>query len=409
MMTYKFFLNPTGKLCLRLRNNRKKTELNLLEQTTPEEFEQVMQNQNKKNQKGRLAQKISYTTKILTEISNYLKDDGRVGLDVFSIRGLVEERLGLGERGQKGEFVLWFEKFIESKTNIGTKKLYQHTLDRIQKLTPEAELLKFSQITIGWLEDFEAKCALTASKNARNIHLRNIRAVFNYALMHDLDIPYPFRRFKIHSEKTRKRNLKVDDLRQLFNFPVEPYAEIYRDMFKLIFMLIGINVSDLYNLKKITNGRIEYRRAKTGTLYSIKVEPEAMEIIEKYKGNNALLLLADRWDDRANFLHQCNKALQRIGCERIGRGGKKVNGLWPEISTYWARHSWSTIARSIGISKDDIALALGHSSGHDVTDIYIEDDYEKIDIANRKVLDWVLYGKLPGSSEPINLSYWPQL
>ena len=26
--------------------------------------------------------------------------------------------------------------------------------------------------------------------------------------------------------------------------------------------------------------------------------------------------------------------------------------------------------------------------------IYIDDDFEPIDIANRRVLDWVLYGKL---------------
>ena len=64
-----------------------------------------------------------------------------------------------------------------------------------------------------------------------------------------------------------------------------------------------------------------------------------------------------------------------------------------ELTTYWARHSWATIARKIGVSKDDIALALGHSNGHDVTDIYIDEDLEKIDLANKKVIDWVLYGK----------------
>ena len=64
-----------------------------------------------------------------------------------------------------------------------------------------------------------------------------------------------------------------------------------------------------------------------------------------------------------------------------------------ELTTYWARHSWATIARKIGVSKDTIAQALGHG-GNTVTDIYIDDDMEAVDEANRKVLDYVLYGKV---------------
>lgn len=46
------------------------------------------------------------------------------------------------------------------------------------------------------------------------------------------------------------------------------------------------------------------------------------------------------------------------------------------LTTYWARHSWATIAASLDIPKETIAAALGHSN-HTVTDIYIEFDYRK--------------------------------
>lgn len=393
MLTYKFFASRYGKLIVRLRNNNRKTEINLLEDATQEEIDMALGEVASKHGNRRLKMKLAGYTAILSQISNQLKDEGRTGLEVGVIADMFRERAGFERQGAKGEFVTWFEKFMDSKATPGTRSVYKQTLDKLRKLYPDADYLKFSQLTVAWLEDFEAKCAETSTKNARNIHLRNIRAVFNYALLHDLDIPYPFRRFKIRPEKTRKRNLKAEELRQVFNYPVEKYAEIYRDMFKLIFMLVGINCVDLYHLAEIRDGRVEYKRAKTGGLYSIKVEPEAMEIIERYKGEKALLCLADRWGDYKNFLHQCNKALQAMGAERKGLGGKKGEGLWPELTTYWARHSWATIARKIGVAKDDIALALGHSSGHDVTEIYIEDENEKIDIANRKVLDWVLYGK----------------
>lgn len=286
------------------------------------------------------------------------------------------------------------QQFMNLKTP-STKGVYEQTWSRLRAFVGTKELM-FSDITIDWLKRFEAFLAKTATKNARNIHLRNIRAIFNYALDNEYTTLYPFRRFKIYAEETRKRSLSVDELREVFTCEVEPYMEFYRDMFKLIFMLIGINTVDLHRLTKITkDGRVEYRRAKTHRLYSIKVEPEALDIIERHKGKNSLLSIADRWSDHRNFRKQINKALQRIGkMERVGRGGKKVfTPLFPELTTYWARHTWSTIAADLDIPDAVISQALGHASANSTTEIYIKRNMKKIDEANRKVLDWVLYGK----------------
>lgn len=75
----------------------------------------------------------------------------------------------------------------------------------------------------------------------------------------------------------------------------------------------------------------------------------------------------------------------------MGKYGKKtVYPYFPKISTYWARHTWATIAASLDIPKETIAAALGHG-GNTVTDIYIDFDRRKIEAANRRVIDWVLY------------------
>jgi integrase len=63
------------------------------------------------------------------------------------------------------------------------------------------------------------------------------------------------------------------------------------------------------------------------------------------------------------------------------------------VTTYWARHSWATIAASLDIPDDTIALALGHSGANATTSIYIERDLRKVDAANRRVIDFVLYGR----------------
>ena len=306
---------------------------------------------------------------------------------------LYPEKAEAEER--KNSFAVRFRKFAESK-KTSTKQIYMHTLNRMIAFAgKEFYELRFEDITKEWLTAFDGFLSETSpSKNARNIHMRNIRAVFNEAIDDEITTFYPFRRFKIRPVATRKRNLKVQDLRKLFDYPCEPHAEKYRDMFKLMFMLIGINCIDLANLKEVRNGRIEFYRAKTNRLYSIKVEPEAMELIEKYRGENYLLYILDHWRNHKDFTLKMNRALKRIGpVKRVGLGGKKVyEPIFPEISTYWARHSWATIAASLDIPRDTIAHALGHG-GNTVTDIYIDFDQSKVDEANRKVLDWVLYGK----------------
>lgn len=67
---------------------------------------------------------------------------------------------------------------------------------------------------------------------------------------------------------------------------------------------------------------------------------------------------------------------------------------FPDISQYWCRHTWATIAADLDIPKETIAAALGHG-GNSVTDIYINFDRKKIDEANRKVLDYI-----KGEGEP---------
>lgn len=400
MFSYKFIVSPKGKLSVQLICNCKKSQVSCRIDTTKD---QLALAQYPKRRTEDIA--ITSLRSALREFESYLEflqaKMPRIGMPKVDVKEIGEdfaEHFGLIKKRKvdnTGTFVKHYEQFMESKTNRGTRGVYKHTLDRIRAFDKNIDNKMFEDIDLKWLTDFEAFCAKTACKNARNIHLRNIRAVFNNAIDYGITTAYPFRRFKIRPEATRKRSMAVEELRRLFDYPVEDYAEIYRDMFRLIFMLVGINSVDLHGLKSITrDGRIEYKRAKTGRLYSIKVEPEAMEIINKYRGVKGLLCIADRWSDSRNFRHQCNKALQKIGqVERKGRGGKKtITAEFEGVTTYWARHTWATIAASLDIPKDTIAAALGHG-GNTVTDIYIDFDQKKVDAANRRVLDWVLYGK----------------
>lgn len=66
--------------------------------------------------------------------------------------------------------------------------------------------------------------------------------------------------------------------------------------------------------------------------------------------------------------------------------------MFPRLTSYWARHTWATIASELNISEDVISRALGHSfsTGAAVTQVYINFNKSKIDQANRKVIDYIL-------------------
>lgn len=283
-----------------------------------------------------------------------------------------------------------FVAFMEAKSGR-TRDLYEATLKRLRAFCPGFSRVSFEEVTVQWLERFDAFLAKTSpSRNARNIHLRNLRAVFNRAIDDEVTRCYPFRRFKLRPEPTQKRAMSIAELRKIATAPLPAWQQPYRDMWVLMFCLCGINVVDLCSLREVDGaGRVQYIRAKTHKPYSVKVEPEAMALIDRHRGKGQLLDMLDR----------CRS--YRVWYQRLCRGLAAVrdslnaidDGVQiPALTSYWARHSWATCAASLDIPKETIAAALGHG-GNSVTDIYIDFDRSKVDEANRRVLDWVFLGK----------------
>lgn len=314
------------------------------------------------------------------------------GMDVTAIKNKVERMLDPDSNASS--FLEFYRATIKTKRK-STQSVYTNTLHRLERL-PRAEQLTFDDITPAWLQKWQLDMEKEGlSTNYIAILLRNIRNVFNLAIDAGVTKSYPFRKFKIPKNEPRQRALKVETLREIFNAEVEPFMQSYLDVFKLHFLLVGINIADLVALREIKNGRIEYRRAKTKRLYSIKVEPEALEIIERHRGKNFLLDIGDRYKDYRQYRSRINRALHKLGTVKIGKHGKKeYTPIVPKLTTYYARHSWATIAvNDLNIPVDTVAAALGHSMGNPTTAIYINHNQRKVDEANRRVIDWVLYGK----------------
>ena len=322
-------------------------------------------------------------------------------MDVKDLRSRLEERVNgesresrrarMRDGAKRGEFLAQYTGFMESRDKPGTRTVYQRTLKKMSEYDDGLESMRFEDVTRDWLSGFDAFLKRTTSANIRNLHFRNIRAVFNDAIDNDLTKHYPFAKFKLpRLEETKKRALTLEQVKRLKDYPCEDWQEEYRDMFLLMVYLIGIEAVDIFTAKPddIVDGRLEYRRAKTNKPFSIKIEPEAQAIIDKYRGKDWLISPLDRYKSHKDYIQHMNRALQKIGMAYPPGMSPTGTPLFEGLTTKWARHTWATIATRLGEPFEVVGRSLGHSWVNKIiTSVYIDFDKSKIDEANRHVID----------------------
>ena len=336
--------------------------------------------------------KTSTLARLYSSIEAYMMENPNIPSS--QMKDNIKSIIAGKEMEAEKNLLYYFGEYVKTKSKKGTVEIYERTMRRIEAYDDKCT---YDTIDRSWLERFQAhELAKGRMQNGIAIDLRNIRTIFNWGIDNEFTTKYPFRKFKIASERQQYLYLGAKEMKEYRDYPLEPFMEKYRDLFMLGFYLIGINISDLLELPSgcIKNGRIQYRRNKTARLYDIKVEPEAMEIINKYRGTKHLLSILDDGTKEESFRRTINDYLKRVGkveYRKNKRGAlikKEITPLHPDIVWYTARRSWATIAASLDIPKEVIGKALGHSEwDNTTTDLYIQFDHKKIDDANRKVID----------------------
>lgn len=286
---------------------------------------------------------------------------------------------------------------LRDQERFGNASVYETSVNRFIKYTGTS--ISFKEINYNVISGFELTLLKEGiCRNTIAIYMREIRALLNLSIKKGLmeRADYPFYNFKIKTEKTISRAITNAELQKIYELPLieNTVAWHSRNMFFLIFNLIGISFIDLILLKNnsIQNGRIVYKRRKTGKLYSIRITLEAERIINIYKNPSSKYLISYfEFDnvtectvrqDAGLRIKSCNNQLKKIG---------KALELSIPLTSYVARYSWSCIAKILGYPKDQIAEALGHEYGNRITGIYL-DSYgnEVIDAMNEKVCSSLL-------------------
>ncbi len=307
-------------------------------------------------------------------------------LNITQIRDRVLKEIGIySDIPQKHNFIQYYKDFANSRKASKTKDRYLTLIKHFESYDSNIGHRDLVEIDSKWTDGLHKYLLSIVGNNSASIYLSQLKTMFNFAVEEEIILHNPMSKWKPHIMPTFKRALTIDQLRRLFNVSsLSSKQECFRDYFMLIFYLCGINVADLSRIKEIQGGRIEYFRSKTGKPISIKVEPEAINIIQKYKGKKYLIDILDTYQDYDVF--------SVCACAQLKTIKDELGIICPKLSPYWARHTWATIAAELDIPKETIAAALSHGE-RTITDVYITFNLKKIDDANRRIIDYVLHDK----------------
>nr|WP_321406248.1 site-specific integrase [uncultured Carboxylicivirga sp.] len=323
--------------------------------------------------------------------------------DIFSFDEF--EREYLGKRVKDRTIKAYFDNKADELDELGkvqTATGYRATYTSLLKFDKN---ISFDKITPKYLKQYEnwfvtegktiQKKAAKDKENPKKggtyttvgIYMRNLRHIVNLAIKDKTMVNYPFgegkSNYQIPVSNNIKKALTIEDIAKLFQYETDSEQErISLEYWLFSYLCNGMNFVDMLNLKyaNISGDSLTFIRQKTKDTSKHKTQ---IEVILLSQVQEIIKELGNKDRSPENFIfpilkpglspHESKKLVaQHIQTTNkyMKRIASKV-GIDASITTYYARHSYSTIIRDSGASTEFIAEQLGHQSTK-VTQSYLD-------------------------------------
>lgn len=287
-------------------------------------------------------------------------------------------------------FLLYIDKLLREH-RIRTAVNYQTSYYAIAKFRGN---LRFSDITVTYLKEYEEwMLQQDYSKTTIGIYIRSLRAIFNEAAENKIikkEKCYPFgkRRYQIPTSRNVKKSLTLQEVGKIYKYIPECEQEsMAKDFWLFSYLANGMNCKDIALLKyrNIEEEYIVFERAKTEN--STRSNPKSISVFinediqviittrgnpDKSPGNYIFPILQHgitplrQYELLELFIRSINEWMDKI---------RKKLKIERRVSTYVARHTFSTVMKRSGVSTEFIQEALGHTDIR-TTENYL-DSFEK--------------------------------
>ncbi|MBJ6119022.1 site-specific integrase [Pontibacter sp. BT310] len=333
-------------------------------------------------------------------LSHSIKNEVFSAYDDAIARLNREGRVGTAASYESARTSLWYfshgKAFTARKGN--SKKDIATQKEAMKSYTP----LPFTSITPQFLKDYERWMKESGrSITTTGMYLRTLRALFNDAIASgDVNAElYPFgkRKFQIPSGINIKKALTLADIKKIFTYtPASESEARYRDLWIFSYLCNGINIKDIARLKysQLSDTSISFIRSKTErtTRQQLKsitaaLTPQVLEIIERW-GNKPII------PDTYVFPILTTGLTPEQELGKVRQATKMINtyiqriatavGISKHVTTYTARHSYSTVLKHSGVSTAFISESLGHTS-EKTTQHYLDsfEDHTRHEVISR--------------------------
>lgn len=289
--------------------------------------------------------------KIIDDISDYEYDLLNRG-EEFTLQKLNSYL----SRDNNLNFLEYMKKKADARNDITETTRTTH-LSVVSRLKDFGKIKDFRDLVPEKLEKYEDflkgenRCQNTIHK-----HMRAIRAYINLAIKEGYmdKSRNPFPDYKLKSGKPRtKVFLSEDEIEKLkgTDMPSES-LELEKDLY-LFSCYTGVADKDIKALtedmifKHNEDSWLVSSRGKTAVNYSVLLYPEALEIIEKYRGK------------REGYLFPIRSNQERNRQLKIVAG---IAGISKILTTHSARHTFAVLMINNGVDMFTLSKLLGHSS-----------------------------------------------
>lgn len=270
-----------------------------------------------------------------------------------------------------------YTKSLRSDGRIGSAITYECAINSLSQFKQK---ITFPEVTSDFLNKYQ-KWMIDKGNSLTTvgIYLRSLRTIFNIAINEKTisrdNYPFGRRKYEVPKGHNIKKALAIGEISKIFRHKAKKGSaeEMARDYWVFMYLCNGMNVKDFSRLKysNIDNDFLFYERAKTartkGETESIKVSlvNEAKAVIKKW-GNmkiNKDTFVFPVLNDKTSPENE--RKLVQLLTALVNKYMKKISAsleLGKHITTYTARHSFSTVLKRSGASTERISEALGHSN-----------------------------------------------
>jgi len=270
---------------------------------------------------------------------------------------------------------------LVERGKIGNSNVYKDTLRALKSYKGDAVKLQLEDVDYNFLKGFEHFLfTRNCGKGGISVYMRTLRAIINEGInrgyLHKDSYPFTTAQAKTGKYDISKlksafnpRGLAIAEMNKIKNFDSDFNSHLRKAHFYFLFSYYcyGMNFTDMAFLEwtKIKANRIEYKRKKTGTVFSIVINEPIQILLDYFRSlqqENAKYIFP--------ILNDENYKTPQSKNDRIKKSLKEYNlhlkqmqkllEIEEKLTSYTARHTALQTLKDKKVSVENIQELAGH-------------------------------------------------